>query len=92
MSNESIPQHNAHALEADRHAIADSLAEQDTIRRCDAQEAASELKHEQKAEAKRVERLHDEATQHGHALSDEAKRTAENLKRDAKANAEKLKL
>jgi len=92
MSKESVPQHNAHVLEEDRHAIADTLAEQDTIRRCDAKDAAADLKHEQKVEAKRVEHLHKEAKHHGHDLSAEAKQTAQNLKDDAKATAEKLKL
>ncbi|CAF0984447.1 unnamed protein product [Adineta ricciae] len=92
MSHDSVPQHNARVLEEERHAIADNLAEQDTIRRCDAEHAASELKHEQKVEAKKLEHLHEEAKHNAKHLSAEAKQTAENLKKDAKATAEKLKL
>jgi hypothetical protein len=80
MSKESIPQHNAHVLEEERKGIADNLAEQDTIRRCDAEASASALKHEQKVEAKKLEHVHDHA-----------KQNAKNLKDEAKANAEKLK-
>jgi hypothetical protein len=78
MSKESIPQHNARVLEEEQKGIADSLAEQDTIRRCDAESSATALKHEQKVE---VEHLHDQA-----------KQNAKNLKDQTKANAEKLKL
>ncbi|UJR15218.1 hypothetical protein I4U23_002177 [Adineta vaga] len=92
MSKESISHHNAHVLEEERRGIADNLAEQDTIRRCDAENAAADLKHEQKVEAKHLEQLHDETKHHAKELSNEAKQTAENLKKDAKANAEKLKL
>lgn len=66
MSKETIPQHNARVLEEERKGIADNLAEQDTIRRCDAKISADALKHEQKAEAKH--------------LKDEAKANAEKLK------------
>jgi len=66
MSKESIPQHNARVLEEEQKGIADNLAEQDTIRRCDAQASATSLKHEQKAEAKN--------------LKDQAKANAEKLK------------
>ena len=77
MSKESIPKHNAHVLEDERKGIADSLAEQDTIRRCDAETSATALKHEQKSEAKEIK--------------DQAKANAESLKHHAKATAEKLK-
>jgi len=66
MSKESVPKHNAQVLEEERKGIADNLAEQDTIRRCDAQASAAVLKHEQKAEAKH--------------LKDQAKANAEKLK------------
>jgi hypothetical protein len=62
----SIPQQNARVLEEEQKGIADNLAEQDTIRRCDAQASAAALKHEQKAEAKN--------------LKDQAKSNAEKLK------------
>jgi hypothetical protein len=77
MSKETIPQHNAHVLEEERKGIADNLAEQDTIRRCDAQASAAAVKHEQKVEAKE--------------LKAEAKSNAKDLKDQTKANAEKLK-
>jgi len=54
MSKESIPQHNAQVLEEERKGIADNLAEQDTIRRCDVKTSADALKHEQKVEAKNL--------------------------------------
>lgn len=66
MSKESVPHHNAQVLEEERKGIADNLAEQDTIRRCDAKISTDALKHEQKVEAKN--------------LKDQAKVNAEKLK------------
>jgi hypothetical protein len=91
MSKESIPHHNAQVLEEERKGIADNLAEQDTIRRCDAEASAAALKHEQKVEAKKLEKVHDHAKHNAKDLKDEAKTNAEILKDQAKANAEKLK-
>ena len=92
MSKESIPQHNARVLEEERKGIADNLAEQDTIRRCDAEASAAALKHEQKVEAKQLEHAHDHSKETAKDLKHDAKSTAEKLKDQAKANAEKLKL
>jgi hypothetical protein len=66
MSKESIPQHNAQVLKEEQKATAAKLAEEDTIRRCDAKITGDVLKHEQKAEAKN--------------LKDQAKANAEKLK------------
>ncbi len=92
MSKGSIPHHNARVLEEERKGIADNLAEQDTIRRCDAEVSAAALKHEQKIEAKKHEHEHDQAKQHAKDIKHDAKDNAQNLKDQAKANAEKLKL
>lgn len=92
MSKESIPEHNARVLEEERKGIADNLAEQDTIRRCDAQTSAEALKHEQKVEAKKLEHANDHAKELAKDLKHEAHDNAKNLKEQAKANAEKLKL
>ena len=92
MSKESLPQHNAHVLEEERKGIADNLAEQDTIRRCDAEVSASALKHEQKAEAKKHEVEAKHAKHNAKDLHDQAKSTAQALKDQTKANAEKVKL
>ncbi|CAF1118239.1 unnamed protein product [Rotaria sordida] len=81
MSKESIPQHNARALEEEQKHVANKLAEHDTIRRCDAEATATALKHEQKIATKNLEHT-----------DDQAKQNAKNLKDEAKANAEKLKL
>jgi hypothetical protein len=91
MSKESIPQHNAQVLEEERKGIADNLAEQDTIRRCDAETSAAALKHEQKVEAKKHEHEDDLAKQNAKDLKHEAKANAKELKDQTKANAEKLK-
>jgi len=80
MSKESIPQHNARVLEEEQKGIADNLAEQDTIRRCDAEASAAALKHEQKVEAKKLEHVHDQAKQNAKDLKDQAKANAEKLK------------
>ncbi|CAF0764411.1 unnamed protein product [Adineta steineri] len=92
MSKESIPQHNAHVLEEERKGIADSLAEQDTIRRCDAESSAAELKHEEEVQAKRLEYLHEQGKHDAKDLKHDAEHNAKNLKDAAKANAERLKL
>lgn len=81
MSNESMPQHNARVLEEERKVTTDNLAQQDAIRHAGAAVAATELKHEQKIEAKKLEHTHDDA-----------KQNAKNLKEQTKANAEKLKI
>ncbi|CAF2632404.1 unnamed protein product [Rotaria sp. Silwood2] len=66
MSKESIPQHNARVLEEERKCVTNNLAEQDKIRRCDAEVSTTALKHEQHINAK--------------DLKDEAKSNAEKLK------------